>query len=163
MKENSPICARAAETDKAVPSGYCRASTMPSAASDLPTTMIASTASSLSGSFDQDLRVEEHPDGHEEEPRERVLQRLGIRRRTMAQVRLVDHHAREERPERERHAEELGGAERDPEGERDHGQGEQLARARVLDPLEEPREDSHADHQHQHGEQRDLAQREAER
>ena len=57
--------------------------------------------------FDQDLRVEEHPDGHEEEPRERVLQRLGIRRRTMAQVRLVDHHAREERPERERHAEEL--------------------------------------------------------
>ena len=76
MKENSPICARAAETDKAVPTGYCRASTMPSAASDLPTTMMPSTASSLSGCSDQDLRVEEHPDGHEEEPREHILKRL---------------------------------------------------------------------------------------
>ena len=50
MKENSPICARLAETVSAVRTGWRNASTMTKAASDLPTMMMASTASTASGS-----------------------------------------------------------------------------------------------------------------
>ena len=45
MNENSPICASAADTNRAVLRGRPRANTIPSAASDFPTTVIATTAS----------------------------------------------------------------------------------------------------------------------
>ena len=50
MKENSPICARAAETVSAVRTGCFRSSTTPNAASDFPATMTPSTMSTRSGS-----------------------------------------------------------------------------------------------------------------
>src|SRR5213592_3876629 len=50
MKENSPICARAAETVSAVRTGCFRSSTTPNAASDFPATMTPSTMSTRRGS-----------------------------------------------------------------------------------------------------------------
>src|SRR6478736_7208070 len=49
MKENSPICASAAETVNAVLKGYPNSTTITSAARDLPNRMMASTAATISG------------------------------------------------------------------------------------------------------------------
>ena len=49
MNENSPICAKLADTVSAVLSGYRNASTRPAAATVLPSMMMATTASTCSG------------------------------------------------------------------------------------------------------------------
>jgi hypothetical protein len=49
MKENSPICARLAAIVIPVAQGWPKARTIKSAAADLPTTMMASVASTASG------------------------------------------------------------------------------------------------------------------
>ena len=84
--------------------------------------------------------------------------------RLVAQVRLVDHHAGEERAERERHAEELG-------RRRTRCRATSASTASVnssREPVRATRARSHGmtrapDDQHERDEQRDLAQREAER
>jgi hypothetical protein len=50
MNENSPICARLAETVRAVVTGYPTASTMAKAANDLPKTITSKTARTAKGS-----------------------------------------------------------------------------------------------------------------
>ena len=83
---------------------------MTNAASDLPTMITDSTARTASGSLDQDGRVEQHADRDEEQDGEGILKRQRIGGRAVAEIRLVQHHARKERAERERDAEHLGRA-----------------------------------------------------
>ena len=76
MKENSPICARLAEIVSAVRDRMAeRDARSAKAASDLPTTMMNSVASTGSGSLDQDRRIEQHADRDEEQHGEGVAQR----------------------------------------------------------------------------------------
>ena len=81
MNENSPIWARLADTVSAVRTGWPNASTIRKAASDLPTTMTATTASTRERLAQQDRRIEQHADRDEEQHGERVLQRQRIVRR----------------------------------------------------------------------------------
>ena len=74
----------------------------------------------------------------------------------VAQLRLGEHHAGEERAERERHVEQRRGAVGDAERDREHGQREQLARAGARDLMQQPGHDARADDQHQRDEHRDL-------
>ena len=109
---------------------------MANAAMDLPSDDEQSrTASTANGSRTRIAGIEQHADGDEEEHGERVLQRQGVGRRLVAEVGLAEHDAGEERAQRERDAEELGRAEGDAERDREHRQGEQLARAGARDLL----------------------------
>ena len=82
-------------------------------------------------------------------------------RGALAESRLAQDHAGEEGAERERDAEQLGGAEGDAERDRQHGEAEQLARAGMRDVVQEPRDHRAADHEHDDDEGRDLAERDA--
>ena len=68
----------------------------------------------------------------------------------------LEDHAGEEGAERERHAEELGRAEGDAERDREHGEPEQLARSGVGDRVQDPRDDTPPDEQHEGDEGSDL-------
>ena len=111
----------------------------------------------------EDHRIEEHPDGHEEEHGERVLQRQRVGGGLVAEIRLADHDAREEGAERERDTEERGRADGDAERDREHAEREELARARPGHALEEPRDRPAADDEHEGDEGRDLGERPADR
>jgi hypothetical protein len=97
----------------------------------------------------EDRRIEQHADRDEEQHREGVLQRQRVVRRAMAEPRLAQHHAGEERAEGEGDAEHFRRAEGDAERHRQHRQGEQLARSRARhlaeDPRHHPRSDEHGD------------------
>ena len=69
MNENSPICARLADTISAVRTGCRNASTMMNAASDFPTMMMASTERTASGSRTRTDGIEQHADRDEEQAR----------------------------------------------------------------------------------------------
>ena len=123
--------------------------------------MIATTASTSQRLREQDRRVEQHPHRDEEQHREGVPQRQGLLGRAVAQVRLAHHHAREERAERERHAEQLGGAVGD--AERRAAMTASVNSSR--EPVSSTRWSSHGKTRApttsiSDGEQRDLAQRE---
>ena len=110
------------------------------------------------GLAQEDGRIEQHADRDEEQDREGVLERQAVGCRLVAEIALAQHHAGEEGAERERHAEQLGRAKGDPERQRQHGQREQLARARARGLGEQPGHRPAADDQHQRHEQADLAQ-----
>ena len=73
--------------------------------SALETTTRKTTAAMASGISIRVAGIEQHPDRHEEEDGERIAQRQGVGRGLVAHVGFADHRAGEERPERERDAE----------------------------------------------------------
>ena len=154
MNENSPICARLADTVSAVRTGCRNTSTMTKAASDLPTMMMASTASTASGSRTSTVGIEQHSHRHEEQHGEGVLERQRVVAGLVRQLRFRQDHAGEERAERERHAERGRRAVGDAERDGQHAQREQFARAGARDALQQPGHDTRADHQRQHDEHR---------
>ncbi len=103
---------------------------------------------------DQQARIEEHADRDEEEDREGVAQRQRLLGGAMTQRGLAQHHAGEERAQRERHAEELGRAVGDADGRRDHAQREELARSGARHLPQQPGKETASHHQHQRHEQR---------
>ena len=105
MNENSPICARLADTVSAVRTGWRNASTMTKAASDLPTMMMASTDEHRERFAHQDRGIEQHAHRHEEQHREGVLERQRVIAGLVAELGFGQDDAGEERAERERHAE----------------------------------------------------------
>src|SRR5215203_6414322 len=107
---------------------------------------------------EQNLGVEQHADRDEEQHRERVAQRQRLGGGPVAQGGLPHHHPGEERPERERHAEQLGGAVGDPDRGRDDAEGEELPRAGAGHLPEEPGEEAPAEDDHERDEGRDLGQ-----
>ncbi len=107
----------------------------------------------------EDRRIEQHANGHEEQHRKRVLQRQGIGGGAVAEAGFAHDHASEEGAERERHAEDLRRAEGDAERQREHGQGEELARAGAGDADQQPRHDLGAEEDRHGGECADLQKR----
>ena len=81
--------------------------------------------------LDQNGGFEQHAHRHEEQHRERVLQGQRVGGGLVREFRFVEHHAREERAECERHVEQRRGAERDADGQREHREREEPARARA--------------------------------
>ena len=148
MKENSPIWARLAEMVSAVPRGWRNASTMASAAIDLPITMMATVASTGPGCAHENRGIEQHADRDEEQHREGVAKRQGLLSRLVAERRFREDHAGEEGAERERHPEQLGRAEGDAERDGEHREPEQLARARMGHVVQHPGDEAPADDQH---------------
>ena len=138
MKLNSPTCEKAAADRNGVASGVPRARTVSKAPSGLTTITTASTSAISSGACHQAPGIEQHADRDEEEHGEGVAHRHGVARGSGCELGAADGQAREERAERHRHAEEPGRADRDPHGEHQHREGEQLARAGLLDALERP-------------------------
>ena len=142
MNENSPICARLAEIVSAVRSGCRKASTIPNAATDLPTTMMSDhQRARWSGLLDEDGR-----DRTASRPRRRRAPRrrpgAAARRRAARWLRsdsLITTPAKNA-PSANDTPKSADDADRDAERERQHGQREELARARAADPFEEPRE-----------------------
>ena len=130
MNENSPTWARPAATVSAVRNGSPqqrpRSGRRP-APSRRP--RASTTSTTAIGCAMRIRRVEQHPDRHEEQHREGVAQRQRVLGGPVADRRLVEHHAGEERAERERDAEQRVRGERDPDRDRQHRQREQLARA----------------------------------
>ena len=88
MKENSPICARLTAIVRPVSNERPNTRTIASAASDLPTTMIASVASTGSGCAHEDRRIEQHADRDEEQHRERIAERQRLLGGLVAQLRI---------------------------------------------------------------------------
>ena len=76
--------------------------------SALPTTIERDSAQHLDPVFARDRRVDEHADRHEEEHGERVAERQQVGADLVAERRLADDDAGDERAERERHAEDAG-------------------------------------------------------
>ena len=101
-------------------------------------------------------RVEQHPDRHEEQHGEGIAERERVRGRLVAHVRFAHDQAGEERAERERHPEHRRRDERDAQGDRKHGQREQLPRALPSDDQQQPRHDASARDDHDDGEHRGL-------
>ena len=90
---------------------------------------MASAAAISSGEIvSERARVEQHPDRHEEQHRERVSHGQRVGRRAEAELGSADDHAGEEGAERHRHAEELRRPDGDAERQGEHRQREQLAR-----------------------------------
>src|SRR5207342_2405733 len=79
------------------------------------------------------------------------------------ELRFAQHHAGEERPQREGHAEQLRRAERDPHREGHHRQREEFARAGLRHPPQQARQELAPDDQHQREERADLQQGDPER
>ena len=107
----------------------------------------------------QDRGIEEHADGDEEQDRERVLQRQRIRGGLVTQVGAVDDDPGEEGAQREGHAEERCGPDRDADRHGEDREGEELARAQPRHPLQHPGHRPPSDHHHENDEARHLAQR----
>jgi hypothetical protein len=80
----------------------------------------------------------------------------------MTQIRLREHDAGEERAERERDIEQHRRAVCDAERDRQHGEREELARARARDLVQDPRHDAAPADEHERDEDRDLQRREPE-
>ncbi|MCY1287514.1 hypothetical protein D9M68_439840 [compost metagenome] len=108
--------------------------------------------------LDQDRRVEQHANRDEEQHGEGVAQRQRVLRRLVAEFGFVEDHPGEERAEGEGHAEQHRRAIGDAEGDGQHGEGEQFARAGGGDPLQRPGHDAAAAEDHQRDEGGDLAQ-----
>ena len=159
MKENSPIWARLAATVSAVELECRKARTISQAAADLPTTMMATVASTASGASTNTIGFEQHADGDEEQHGEGVAQRHRLLGGALAEVAFAHHHAGEEGAERERDAEHLGRAEGDAERDGVDGEAEQLARAGAGGVVHQPRDHAAADDQHDRHEHRHLGQR----
>ena len=110
-----------------------------------------------------DPGVEQHPDGDEEERREDVAERRHVGGRLRPEPRLADDEPGEERAERDRHGEDLGREERDAERDDEHRQREELGRAGASDAFHRRRDEAAAHQPDERGEDRCLAEREAER
>ncbi|MNZ75809.1 hypothetical protein D3C78_942960 [compost metagenome] len=108
--------------------------------------------------LEQDRRVEQHAHRDEEQHGEGIAQRQRVLRRLMAEFRFVEDHPGEERAEGEGHAEQHRRAVGDAEGDGQHGEGEQLARAGRGDALQHPGHQAAAAEDHQRDEGGDLAQ-----
>ena len=74
-----------------------------------------------------------------------------------------DHHPSEKRAQGHRDAEELGRREGDADGEHEHGQREELARAGCRDAIEHPRDRARPDDQRERNQGRNLEPGQAER
>ena len=96
-----------------------------------------------------DGRIEQHADRDEEQHPERVAQRQCLLGGAMAEFALRQDHAGKERAERQRHAEQIGGARRDAERNRQHGEAEQFAAAGMRRGVKDERNDP-PPHDHHH-------------
>ncbi len=137
------------------------ARTIRKAATDLPTTMISSVASSGSGSRSTIVGSNSMPTETKNSTAKASRSGSVSSAARWLSSRLAQDHAGEEGAERERHVEQRAGAEGDAERDREHGQAEQLARARVRHAVQHPGNDPLADHQHDRDEGRHLAERRA--
>ena len=162
MKENSPICARLAAIVSAVSTG-CRNGQHDHVgdATDLPTTMMNTVASTASGSRTRIVGSNSMPTETKNSTAKASRSGSVSSAACWLSSRFAQHHAGEERAQRERDVEQLGGAVGDAERDRQHGEAEQLARAGMGDVVQHPRDDAAADHQHQRDEGGDLAERQA--
>ncbi len=106
--------------------------------------------------FDKDHRVEQHADGHEEQHGKGVAERQGLLRGAVAQLTLGENHAGEEGAERQRYAEEIGGARRHPERDGEHGEAEQFAAAGMGGVVKERGDEPPPYHQHEAHKGREL-------
>jgi hypothetical protein len=77
MNENSPIWASATATDRLVANGYRISHVMMNVASGLPIIMTATVPPDKRRTVEQGRRVEQHPDGNEEQYSEGVPKRAG--------------------------------------------------------------------------------------
>ncbi len=112
---------------------------------------------------EDDRRVEEHADRHEEQDRERVPQGQGFGGGPVTELRLAHHHAGEEGSEGEGHAEQQGGPIGDTEGDGEDRQAEELPRSRMGDVMQDPGDQPATDDEHQGHEGHDLAEGDGER
>ena len=126
MKENSPICPRAAATDERHPQRVAERRTIRIAASGLPIMTTASVADHHRGR-EQVLRIEQHPD-RTKKGRRRHRASEGHRRRPAAEIGPADDQPRQEGAELHRDAEEQGRTDGDAEGDHQHREREEFAR-----------------------------------
>jgi hypothetical protein len=110
---------------------------------------------------DDECRVEEHPHRHEEQHGEGIAHRQRIGRGLMTDRGLRDHHARQERPEGHRRAEEGVRCGRNRDREDQHREREQLARSQPGDLHEDPRDRPRSAEHHDRDQGRELQQRES--
>ena len=162
MKLNSPTCEKAAPTGMAVARGLPRTRTVSRAARGLPITTTASTTPITSGVCTRLRGIEQHADRDEEEHGKGVAHRHRVAGGPGRELRAADGQSGEKRPERHRHPEDRGGTDRNPHGENQHRQREQLARAGLLDPLQRPGDHPPAQHHHDGDQARDLERGQAE-
>ncbi len=94
-------------------------------------------------------RVHKHADRDEEDHGERFLERQDVDAHLVAERRFAHDHAGQKRAQRQRHAEDRRGAQGGPQRNGEDNEDEQLARLREGDPLEQPRNRTTADNQHQ--------------
>ena len=97
--------------------------------------------------------IHQHAHRHEEEHRERLAEREEVGVDLMAEWRLADDHAGDERAERERHAEQRRRGERDAQRRGQRHEHEQLARPAGGHCLEHGGDDAVPDKQHQGNEE----------
>ena len=163
MKLNSPTCEKAAPTGTAVAIGLPSTRTVSKAASGLTITTTASTTAISQRGLHEAPRIEQHADRDEEEHGERVAHRHRVAGGPGRELGAADGQPGEKRAERHRHPEDLGRADRDPHGEDQHREREQLARAGLLDPLQRPGDHPPAEHHHDGDQARDLERGQSER
>ena len=114
-----------------------------------------------SGFAEQDGRVEQHADRHEEQHRERVAQRQGVGGRLVAMSDSLTHHAGQEGAERERHAEDRPSAKAMPSAIASTASVNSSREPVARDAREQPRDEPRAGDDHEDDEAADLAQRHA--
>ena len=113
----------------------------------------------LSGRFDEDVPVKEHPDAHEEEDREGVLKRNRFGGRAMRKAALAHHHAGEEGAEREAHVENRRRGVGDAQSGRQHEEREEFSRTGLGHLIEKPRHRAAPDDEHHRDEGGDVHER----
>ncbi len=115
----------------------------------LPPTRTRTTMRDLERVLHQDLRLEEHPQGDEEERREDVPQRDDLGQHMRVEVRFGDDEAGEEGAQREREPRRVGGVGRAQRDDHDRQQ-EELPRAVAGDEREDARDQPRADDDYRH-------------
>ncbi len=161
MKENSPICPRLAEIVSAVAGRLSKDQHDQKGGDRLTDDDDEDGCQDGQRPFDQDVRIEEHADGDEEEHSECVAKRQAFLGGAMAEFAFCKHHAGKEGAKCKRHAEELRGAESDAERDGEHAEAEEFARAGMGNPVHRPGNELAAEDKHEGDEERHLHQRHA--
>ena len=150
MNENSPTCDSATPTGSATVRGTRKTAMTRNAASGLPTMTTASApVSPCPATRSNDAGSNSMPTDTKKSTAKasRIGERVG--RRAQAELGPPDDKSSEEGAERHRHAEDFGRSDGDTECDHQHGQREQLAGSCGCDPIQQPRNDPHADESRQ--------------
>ena len=156
MNENSPICARATETDDG---GLERVSHQPDdreRRQRLADQNDGQRCSDHGRRRQQHAWIEQHADGHKEQNRKCISHRECVGGSPDAEFRSPDHQAGEECAERHRDAEDFRGRHRNPERDRQNGKRKEFPRLHPRDVRQQPGQGSAAHDDREDGQRRHL-------